>query len=450
MSEAGITERIAGFAVGSDGALFPASAKAVAKLSMLDWSAVMLAGLDEPVSVMVRRMVADDGGTPAATVFGLNNKLPPRAAALANGAASHALDYDDTHFAYVGHPSVAVMPAALAIGEKAGASGAELLQAFLVGVETTCRVGCFLGTSHYQHGFHQTATAGSFGATAAGARLMRLSQEQTRHALGLAATRASGLKSQFGTMGKPFHAGMAAANGVEAAMLAASGFVSRPDGIECEQGFAETHAGTGGDAEKLFAGLGRTFWFENVRYKHHACCHGTHAVLEALAVIRNEPGFDAGAVSSVTIHVNPRWLRVCDIAEPETGLEAKFSYRLTAAMALAGVDTAALATFDDTVCQRPDLARLRDLVRVEGDEAITDTAAAVDVQLATGATLAGGFDLDDVVALAVQQEKLRAKAASLIGAKAADALWQVVSDIENRSMAELMAALGEAPRRCRR
>ena len=161
MSEAGITERVAGFAVGSDGALFPASAKAVAKLSMLDWSAVMLAGLDEPVSVMVRRMVADDGGTPAATVFGLNNKLPPRAAALANGAASHALDYDDTHFAYVGHPSVAVMPAALAIGEKAGASGAELLQAFLVGVETTCRVGCFLGTSHYQHGFHQTATAGS-------------------------------------------------------------------------------------------------------------------------------------------------------------------------------------------------------------------------------------------------------------------------------------------------
>jgi 2-methylcitrate dehydratase PrpD len=441
MSEAGITGRIAGFAVGSDGDQFPASAKAVARLSILDWSAVMLAGLDEPVSVMVRQMVDEDGGAPAASVFGLDDKRPARAAALANGAASHALDYDDTHFAYVGHPSVAVLPAALAIAEKTGASGVDLLEAFLVGVETACRVGCFLGSSHYQHGFHQTATSGSFGATAASARLMRLSQEQTRHALGIAATRASGLKSQFGTFGKPFHAGMAAANGVEAVTLASFGFISRPDGIECEQGFAETHAGAGGNADELFAGLGRTFWFENVRYKHHACCHGIHAVLEALALIGEEPGFDAGAVSGVTIRVNPRWLRVCDIAEPETGLEAKFSFRLTAAMALGGVDTAALASFNNAICQRPDLVRLRDIVRVEGDDAITDTAAAVNVQLASGALLAGGFDLDEAVPPPVQQEKLRAKAASLIGAAAADRLWQIISDLENRTAADFAAAL---------
>ncbi|MEN8198244.1 MAG: MmgE/PrpD family protein [Pseudomonadota bacterium] len=215
--------------------MFPASARAVARMSILDWSAVMLAGLDEPVSRMVRRMVGEEGGAPAATVFGLDGKRPARAAALANGAASHALDYDDTHFAYVGHPSVAVFPAALAIAEKTGASGADLLAAFLIGAETACRVGRFLGSSHYQHGFHQTATSGAFGATAACARLMVLSQEQTRHALGIAATRASGLKSQFGTMGKPFHAGMAAANGVEAARLASFGVISRPDGIECEQ-----------------------------------------------------------------------------------------------------------------------------------------------------------------------------------------------------------------------
>jgi 2-methylcitrate dehydratase PrpD len=437
--KAGITERIAGFAAGADGDQFPAGAKAVARLSMLDWSAVMLAGLDEPVSIMVRRMVAEDGGAPAASVFGLDDKLPARAAALANGAASHALDYDDTHFAYVGHPGVAVLPAALAIAEKIDAFGAELLSAFLVGVETACRVGCYLGSSHYRHGFHQTATAGSFGATAACARLMRLDEDQTRHALGIAATRASGLKSQFGTMGKPFHAGMAAANGVEAASLAAFDFISRPDGIECEQGFAATHAGAG-DRDAL-ADLGRTFWFENVSFKHHACCHGIHAVLEALALIRNEPGFDVGAVSGVTIHVNPRWLKVCDIAEPGTGLEAKFSYRLTAAMALAGVDTAALATFDDAICQRPDLVGLRDSVRVVGEETIADTAAAVEVQLASGATLAGQFDLDEAVPLAVQQEKLCAKAASLIGAQAANAVWQTVSNLEDRTTAEFAKAL---------
>ena len=449
MSEAGITERIAGFAVGADDALIPASAKAVARLSILDWSAVMLAGIDEPVSVIVRRMVGEDGGTPAASVFGLDDKRPARAAALANGAASHALDYDDTHFVYVGHPSVAVLPAALAVGEKINASGAELLEAFLIGVETACRIGSFLGSAHYQHGFHQTATSGSFGATAACARLMRLGEDETRHALGIAATRASGLKSQFGTMGKPFHAGMAAANGVEAATLASFGFISRPDGIECEQGFAETHAGSGGQDGQIFANLGRIFWFENVRYKHHACCHGTHAVLEALALIRDQPGFDASTVRGVTIQVNPRWLRVCDIAEPKTGLEAKFSYRLTAAMALAGVDTAALASFDDAICQRPDLVRLRDIVTVVGEEAITDTAATVEVQFASGARLSGGFDLDDATPLAVQQEKIRAKAASLIGAPAADALWQVISELENRTVAEFAAALAVVPA-CRR
>ncbi len=439
--EPGITERIAGFAADADGALFPESARAVAKLSILDWSAVMLAGLGEPVSRMVRAMVAEDGGAPVASVFGLEKKLPPRAAALANGAASHALDYDDTHFAYVGHPSVAVLPAALAIAENTSATGAELLEAFLIGVETACRVGSFLGSAHYQHGFHQTATSGSFGATAASARLMRLNQEQTRHALGIAATRASGLKSQLGTMGKPFHAGMAAANGVEAATLASFGFISRPDGIECEQGFAETHAGAGGNTQETIVDLGDTFWFENVRYKFHACCHGLHAALEALSLIRDEPGFDVGAVSGVTINVNPIWLKVCDIAEPRTGLEAKFSYTLTAAMALAGVDTAALAIFNDAICQRPDLVGLRDMVRVTGDEAMPDTAAAVDVQLGSGATLARQSDLNDVPSLAVRREKLRAKAVSLIGAGAADAVWRVISGLENRTAGEFAAAL---------
>ena len=442
--EPGITERIANFAVKADGALFPTSAKAVARLSIFDWSAVMLAGLDEPVSVMVRAMVTEDGGASTATVFGLDDKVPARAAALANGAASHALDYDDTHFAYVGHPSVAILPAALAIGEKINASGAELLEAFLIGVETACRVGSYLGSAHYQHGFHQTATSGTFGATAACARLLRLSEQQARHALGIAATRASGLKSQLGTMGKAFHAGMAAANGVETATLASFGFISRPDGIECEQGFAETHAGAGGDDRQICADLGRIFWFENVRYKHHACCHGTHAALEALILIRDEPGFDVGEVSAVTIDVNPSWLRVCDIAEPKTGIEAKFSFRLTAAMALAGLDTAALASFDDAICEMPDLVRLRDIVTVKGDDAITDTAAAVEVRLTSGATLARQSDLNDVPSLAVRREKLRAKAVSLIGAAAADALWQAVCALENRTTGEFAATL----RRC--
>ncbi|NCF10411.1 MAG: MmgE/PrpD family protein, partial [Gammaproteobacteria bacterium] len=219
---------MATFASDTQPAELPASAVEFARLSLLDWCAVALAARDEPVARIVREMVSNEGGSPEATLVGCDLRLPARAAALANGTQSHALDYDDTHFGHIGHPTVAVLPAALALAEQRDTSGEGLLAAYLVGVETACRLGAALGPDHYAHGFHQTATSGSFGAAAAAARLLGLDREATAHALGLVATRASGLKSQFGTMGKPFHAGMAAANGVEAATLAAHGFVSRP------------------------------------------------------------------------------------------------------------------------------------------------------------------------------------------------------------------------------
>src|SRR5262249_49548548 len=142
----------------------------------------------------------------------------------------------------VGHPSVAIMPAALAAAEETDASGAALADAFLLGAEASVRLGMELGRAHYQRGFHQTATAGAFGATLAARRLTGLDATQLRHALSLIATRASGLKSQFGTMGKPFNAGIAAANGVEAAALAKRGFVSCDDGVAGPQGFIDTHS----------------------------------------------------------------------------------------------------------------------------------------------------------------------------------------------------------------
>ena len=153
-----------------------------------------------------------------------------RAAALVNGAISHALDYDDTHFAHIGHPSVAVLPAALATAEAVDAPASAVLDALLLGAEASIRVGVALGRPHYDRGFHQTATSGAFGATVAAARVLGLNRETTRHALSLVSTRASGLKSQFGSMGKPYNAGLAAANGVEAAELARRGFLSCDDG----------------------------------------------------------------------------------------------------------------------------------------------------------------------------------------------------------------------------
>ncbi len=443
-SPQGITARIARFAATADARGFPQSARDIARLSLLDWCAVAIAGVGEPVGRVVRTMVAQEGGVPEATVVGLRERLPARAAALANGATSHALDYDDTHFDFTGHPSVAVVPAVLALAQKHGASGAALLDAFLVGAETACRVGRWFGPAHYQHGFHQTATSGCFGAAAACARLLRLDEQQTRHALGIAATRASGLKSQFGTMGKPYHAGMAAANGIEAAVLASLGFESRPDGIECEQGFADTHAAARGDLDAILEGLGSQFRFERVQYKYHACCHATHASLEALKAIRRDAGITASEVAGVALTVHPRWLRVCNIASPVTGLEAKFSLRLTAAMTLAGIETGSLAAFSDAACSRPDLVALRDRVVVQTDDRLGDMEVHARVDSASRGSFERHLDLDAVAPFDVQRERLLGKASALLGADRATALWSTIVTLDEQPASALAMALERA------
>lgn len=440
MTTLSITDEIARFAV-APGLHPPASALAVARLSLMDWAAVSVAGRDEPVAIMLRQLAAEEGGAPQATLFGAKGRVPARMAALANGALSHALDYDDTHFAYVGHPSVAVFPAALAMAELRGRSGADMLEAALYGMEAAARIGSWLGTRHYNHGFHQTATAGAFGAAVAAGRLSGLEQGVMRHALGLVATRASGLKSQFGTMGKPFNAGIAAANGVEAVLLAARGFVSRPDGIECVQGFGETHAGEGGDPALALARLGEVFWFEQVQHKFHACCHGTHAALDALAQLRSQPDFVAANVRRVALRINPRWLRVCDIQAPVTGLEAKFSYRSTTAMALAGLDTAALDVFSDATCARPDLLALRDRVEVVGDATVADTAAHVRIEHADGASREQFVDLDASLPLDIRRDRIIAKVRALLTERAANAVIALDTTLPAMSAAEVAATI---------
>lgn len=425
-----LSAAIANFAITTPAETIPQSARHIMMLSILDWAAVGRAGSDEPVANIVRDMVSEEGGAEQASIFGLGTKLPARAAALANGTISHALDYDDTHFLHVGHPSVAILPAALAVAEKTGATGAAFLDAALIGVEASCRIGAWLGTQHYNVGFHQTATAGAFGAAMAAARLLGLDEECARHALGITATRASGLKSQFGTMGKPFNAGIAASNGVEAALLAARGFVSRPDGLECGQGFGETHAGEDNPLDTALAGIGKRFLFETVQHKFHACCHGLHAGLEALNEARVEHGLSLDDVQSVHLTVNPRWLKVCDNPEPSTGLEAKFSYRLTTAMAIGGIDTGALSTYTDAICREPELVALRDEVSVAGDPAMTDTSARVVIQKKSGERIEVFHELARPLPAGVREQKVRAKAASLIGEAEADNLWQRIVSLQ--------------------
>lgn len=410
----------------------PDDARAMARLSLLDWMACGLAGVDEPVAQKVRATLAAEGGHGLAAVMG-GGHLPARAAAMANGTTSHALDYDDTHFAHVGHLSVGVYPAALAAGEEAGTSAAEVADAFLVGAEAAIRVGLHLGRGHYDRGFHQTATAGAFGATVAAARLFGLTVDQTRAAIGLCATRASGLKGQFGTMGKPLNAGIAASNGIESAAFARAGLTSADDGLEGPQGFIPTHA----DAPDPAAALSDRFLFTDIRYKLHACCHGTHAMIEALRPVA------PARIAALDLRTAPRWLSVCDIKRPRTGLEVKFSYAWLAAMVLSGISTASDRSYTDARAADPLLAAIARRVTVTGDPSLTDMQAAGEVTLADGSRRAFCHDLAAPITHDRLAESLRAKGEALIGPRAA-LLWQAVSGLESLSARDLGRLLGAA------
>lgn len=394
----------------------------IMRLSLLDWAAVGCAGRDEPVAGLMRAQACEEGGRPEASIIAGATRVPARMAAWVNGTTSHALDYDDTHFAHIGHPSVAVIPAALAVAQRQGADMATFQEACLVGVEASIRFGLWLGRDHYQIGFHQTATAGAFGATLAAGRLLGLTRDQMRMALGVVSTRASGLKSQFGTMGKPLNAGIAAQNGVEAALLAARDFVSAPGGLETVQGFGPTHHGQA--EESAFDRMGEAWLFTTVQHKFHACCHGLHATLEAISSLNRS----ADEVAGITVHTHPRWCSVCDIANPRTGLEAKFSYRMVLAMALAGYDTARLDSFADALCSDPGLVQLRDRVDVVSDESLSEMQARLLVRLKDGAEVELFHDLDAPLPLEARRHKIHAKAASLIGLGVSDRMWSSLKD----------------------
>lgn len=340
----------------------PPAMDVIARQCVLDWVGVALAGSSEPLTAILAAAALEDGSAPAVSIVGRAQRASPRLAALVNGAAGHAIDYDDANVAAQGHVTAAVLPAALAIGQLRKVGGSALLRAFAAGYEMAGMVGTFLGRSHYERGFHGTVTVGSFGAACAASVLMGLDARTTAVALGIAATQAGGLKAQFGTMCKPLHAGKASENGVFAAQLASRGFTGHPAVLEAPQGFAEA---TSLDPDRLapLEPADGSHLQANL-FKYHAACYGTHATIEAVARLRSEHGLAAADIDRIEIDVEPGAERMCNIEAPRTGLEAKFSLRLNAALAVAGENTAAPATYNDLTVVRPDLQALRDRVSV--------------------------------------------------------------------------------------
>jgi 2-methylcitrate dehydratase PrpD len=384
------------------------------KQCLLDWFAVTVAGAQDELTDILVSEALDDGATGPASLVGRSERVLPSAATLINGAAGHALDYDDVNFAMGGHPTVTVVPALLALGEQTRASGRLFIESFVAGYETAGRIGRLVAPTHYLKGFHVTGTVGSFSATAAAGRMLGLSDRQLAVAFGIAATQAAGLKANFGTMCKPLHAGTASEHGLRAARLAAKGFTARGDALECDQGFASSQS----DGLNAKAALGEppSGWhLRNNLFKYHAACYLTHAPIECAKEIRLKSNFPPERVAKILLRIDSGSDKVCNIANPTTGLEAKFSLRQTVAMALTGVDTAALDSFTDAVTQEPRMKALRDKMAIEFKPNWSHSLAEMAIQLDDGtmieATHDSGIPWADVTR---QRQALEAKFEALV------------------------------------
>jgi 2-methylcitrate dehydratase PrpD len=413
----------------------PALARELARQCVLDYVGVGLAGAgDELVQLLLDEM-AEVGGAPQASIIGHERQLPALSAALVNGAAAHALDYDDVNMAMPGHPSVAILPGLLALAELRRSSGREVITAFVAGYETACRIGMALSPGHYNLGFHSTGTIGSFGAAAACARLLGLDTEATAIALGIAGTQAAGLKSQFGTMCKPFHAGKAAQNGLLAARLAARGFTSRGDIVECVQGFAPTHGPECSPEAALATPEAGLHLFANL-FKYHAACYLTHAPIECARRLREEHRLSPDAISGITLRLDGSCERVCNIPAPVDGLQSKFSLRQTVAMALSGVDTASLDVYSVANARDAGLIRLRERVTLDWQDNWPQTLSELELELVDGRRIAARHDAGIPAAdIAEQGERLAGKFDALVepvlGAPRTRELREVISGLDN-------------------
>ena len=427
----------------------PEETRSWARQCILDYLACGIAGASDELTTILVAELQEQGGHPTATILGRAARLPAAAAALINGAAAHALDFDDVNLAMPGHPSVAILPALLALAEERGSTGADVLTAFVAGYELQCRVGRIIAPGHYDGlGFHATATVGSFGSAAACAHLLRLDAERYATALGIAGTQAAGLKSMFGTMCKPLHAGKASYHGLMGAKLAMRGFTSRADVIECAQGFARTHS-PDFHPERALETPAHGWYIRSNLFKYHAACYMVHASIEAARKLREQNGVTPDRVASIRVRLEESCDRICNIQAPVTGLEAKFSLRLATAMGLSGIDTGRLSTYSEQVATDTALVRLRDKVALDFQTGIPNTFAEIDLLLTDGTRLRAQHDAGIPAAdTADQGRRLETKCAGLVepvlGAQRCVALIAAVRGFEGLATVRPLMALCEA------
>jgi 2-methylcitrate dehydratase PrpD len=383
------TRKLAGFVHDAPPGIASARASTVLKQALLDLFGVIVAGADEPAGRLAREYaVSQATAGPAAVLAGGCGRLSASLAALANGTAGHALDFDDIGVG-VGHVSVAIVPGALAVAEQVEADGAALLDALVLGYEVAHRLTTMYPDTRlgpYAVGYHKPGIYAAFGGTAAAGRLLGLDAEQLAHAFGITASQAGGLRANFGTMTKPLHAGIANRTAVEAVMLARSGFTASPEVLEQRFGWHDVICRREGELGTVLDGLGSGFAVEEgLVFKAYPCCGANHYAIDAVLHVLREHHLRLDDVAAVDVAVEERNLRDVLVHDwPRSPLEGKFCLAYNVAAALVdGAVTA--ATFTDAGLER--LADIRDRIRVHAVADLPQNGARVAVHTQDGRTI---------------------------------------------------------------
>jgi 2-methylcitrate dehydratase PrpD len=349
---------------------------------LLDHLGLAIAGATEPAAGIAREQCRILGGDPQARALGTADRLRVTDAALVNGIACHALDFDDTHVPTILHPTTPMYAAGTALAEWRGSRGIDLLAAHSLGYELSARVSNALYPEHYDAGWHMTGTTGALASATVAIRLLGLGGVTATHCLSIAATQASGHREQFGTMTKPFHAGHAAQAGVWAGLLAAGGFTAAPDPLQGRRGMFAVMSSTSTPAD-LVDGLGERWQIFDNGVKPYACGVVIHPAVDAVRDLAVRKGLAADQIEKIELHVHPLVRELTGKTDPRTGLEGKFSVTFACSIALLDGE-AGEAQFSDTAVHRADVRALMAKIEVIPDPKVPHTQAG-----ATALTLDG-------------------------------------------------------------
>jgi 2-methylcitrate dehydratase PrpD len=420
----------------------PVQAVQTAKEAILDTIGVTIAGAHGEATAPVSRTILNTAGAGSSLIFGEERRTDTLSAALINGVAAHALDFDDCSNTMGGHPSAPVVPAIWALAEEIGSDGEAFIAAYVAGVECECKIGRAVNFHHYEKGWHPTSTLGTFGSAAACGHLIGLDPERLAHALALAASMASGLKANFGTMAKPFHVGHAARNGMLAALLARNGMQANPAALEDSQGFFAVYNGAGTfAAERILQEWGNPLDViePGIAFKRHPCCGSTHPAVDAMLELRSRYDLTPDSVALVESWTHPRRLKHTDRPNPQNGLDGKFSVQYVLACALAeGI--VSLDHFSDDAVFDPAIRELLGRIKAAPDpQATMDTTDHFYARVRI--TLRSGEQVEAFVDRPVGRDRAHPLPAGTLEAKFRDCAGQVLTDGAAGHLLERLLAL---------